>query len=115
MNAFDSAKKTHFAVIFSSQRSNNGNETYESMAEKMISLAKNQQGFLGVESVRDESGYGITISYWESEEDINAWRANSEHQLAQQLGRNQWYDWFKVRVCKVECEYEFLNPKTSTI
>ena len=36
----------------------------------MEELAKQQPGFLGVESARDHSGLGITISYWESLEAI---------------------------------------------
>jgi len=27
--------------------------------------------------------------------------------LAQQKGRENWYSWYNVRICKVEREYEF--------
>lgn len=75
------------------------------MALKMVKLAKQQDGFLGVESAR--SDLGITISYWESLEAIKNWKANTEHQLAQQKGKTDWYSWYHVRICKVEREYEF--------
>lgn len=75
------------------------------MAERMLELAKKQKGFLGIESVRGADGTGVTISYWESEADIAAWRNNSDHKLAQELGQNRWYESFDVKVCKVEREY----------
>ncbi len=78
---------------------------YEHMAEKMIELAKLQIGSLGVESTRGSDGFGITVSYWKSEEDIRVWKANGEHRLAQELGRSQWHESFVTRVCKVERDY----------
>lgn len=97
----------YFAVIFTSLRTD-GDEGYAAMSEKMVSLAASQPGFLGMESVR--SGLGITISYWSSLEDIKAWHANVEHQLAQKMGYRKWYQSFKVRVCKVERDYAFEKP-----
>ena len=55
------------------------------MASKMDELATQQKGFLGVESARD-SDLGIIVSYWETIEDIAAWKANAAHQIAQQRG-----------------------------
>ncbi len=76
------------------------------MAQRMVELAAQQPGFLGVESVRAE-GLGITVSYWESLEAITAWRDNAEHRVAQQRGRSQWYQQFRLRICKVERDYGF--------
>lgn len=95
---------SYYAVIFTSFKLDHTPE-YSEMADKMVTLARKQPGFIALESARDE--IGITVSYWESLEAIKKWKANSEHLLAQQLGRSQWYDWYKVRVCKVEREYEF--------
>jgi len=66
-------------------------------------------GFLGVESVRDAGGEGvsgITVAYWASLEAIAGWRVHGEHQLAQRLGRERWYQDSHVR-CKVERECGF--------
>ncbi len=73
------------------------------MAEKMVALAAQQPGFLGVESARD--GLGITVSYWADLESIRAWKANAEHQVAQQLGHAKWYAAFKTRIARVERDY----------
>lgn len=75
------------------------------MAATMETLAKQQAGFLGIESAREE--IGITISYWENLEAIKTWKANVDHQVAQKLGKEKWYQSYSVRICKVEREYEF--------
>ena len=93
----------YFAVIFSSQRTA-GDQGYSAMAERMVELAKAQPGFLGVESAREAEGFGITVSYWQDEASIAAWKAHAEHAVAQRLGRDQWYGAFRLRVCRVERE-----------
>lgn len=102
--------KPYYAVIFSSQRNHSDPAGYEKMAERMEELARKQKGFVGVESVRQADGSGITISYWETLEDIKAWKTHSEHQLAQEMGRTKWYSKFHTRICRVEREYSFSEP-----
>lgn len=93
----------YYAVIFTSLRTS-VNDGYADMAERMVALAAEQSGFLGVESARE--GLGITVSYWESLEAIRHWKANSEHLMAQKMGREQWYSAYKTRICKVERDYD---------
>lgn len=93
-------KAPYYAVIFASQRTE-GDNGYGIMADKMVELASRQEGFLGVESARDE-GLGITVSYWESLEAIKNWKDNAAHQIAQERGKTEWYKNFSLRVCKVE-------------
>ena len=97
-------KPPYYAVIFTSLLSEN-TEGYSTMAETMESLAKQQSGFIGMDSARET--IGITISYWESLESIKNWKANLDHQAAQKMGKAQWYRSYKVRICKVEREYDF--------
>jgi heme-degrading monooxygenase HmoA len=77
------------------------------MAKQMVELASKQPGFLGVESVRNENGIGITVSYWDSLETIQQWKKHAVHKIAQEKGKQQWYHRYSVRVCKVEQEYSF--------
>jgi len=93
----------YFAVIFTSERTG-ADAGYGAMAERMVALAQSQSGFLGVESVRDAEGFGITVSYWRDEAAIAAWKAHAEHAVAQRLGREGWYDAFHLRICRVERE-----------
>jgi len=95
----------YYAVIFSSTRTP-GDNGYGEMAERMVELAKKQVGFMGVDSARDDQ-LGITVSYWENLEAIEAWKANAEHLKAQHLGYKKWYQSFSLRICKVERESHF--------
>ena len=97
--------KAYYAVIFTSTQNKN-TEGYAEMADKMETLAKQQKGFIGIESARED--VGITVSYWETLEAIKNWKQQSEHLQAQLKGRQDWYSWYHVRICKVEREYEFL-------
>ncbi|MDF0606887.1 antibiotic biosynthesis monooxygenase [Neisseriaceae bacterium TC5R-5] len=97
----------YWAVIFSSQRSNTDDAGYAEMAEKMLTLAEMQPGYLGIDSSRDATGLGITVSYWESLQTIAAWRQHSEHLLAQEMGRNTWYQHYAIKIARVERSYSF--------
>jgi len=92
----------YYAVIFTSLRTP-GDDGYAAMAGRMVALAAQQPGFLGVESARD--GLGITVSYWADLESIAAWKANAEHLRAQRLGHEKWYAGFKTRIARVERDY----------
>jgi len=96
--------KSYYAVIFTNTQTSNL-EGYAEMSEVMEQLAKKQPGYLGFESARNE--VGIAISYWESLEAIKNWKEQLSHQKAQDQGKSKWYSWYKVRICKVEREYEF--------
>ncbi|OXM85945.1 antibiotic biosynthesis monooxygenase family protein [Paenibacillus rigui] len=91
----------YYAVIFTSLRTE-GEEGYGKMADLMGELASQQQGFLGVESVRDENGVGITVSYWDSPEAIQGWKEHALHRIAQEKGKSTWYKSFGLRIAKVE-------------
>jgi len=98
----------YYAVIFTNELTSN-TEGYEEMAQRMAELALSQKGCLGYESVRN--GLGITVSYWESLDDIQNWKANAEHIIAQEKGRDIWYKYYKTRICKVERDYGYeQNP-----
>ncbi len=99
----------YYAVIFTSKSSNN-QRGYEEMAEEMVELARLQDGFLGIESAREE--IGITVSYWRDLDAIQKWKMNMEHQVARKKGKSMWYEAFKVRIAKVERDYFFDKKKT---
>ena len=98
----------YYAVIFTSIHTDFDAAAYSDAAERMMELATEQPGFLGVESARE--GVGITVSYWSSLEAIRAWKANAEHLTAQQNGREQFYRQYKTRIAKVERDYGFGSP-----
>lgn len=97
-------KPPYYAVIFTSLRTEVDNQ-YEDMADHMVKLAAEQDGFLGIEFARD--GVGITVSYWRDLDAIKNWKENAEHTVARNKGRSQWYSAFKTRIAKVERDYGF--------
>jgi len=99
-------KPPYFAVIFTSCRAE-GNKGYGEIADRMVELASQQPGFLGVESARED--VGITVSYWADLESIKAWKENSEHITAQKQGRKIWYREYKIRIAKVERDYDWIH------
>jgi len=98
-------KPPYYAVIFSSQRNGQGEADYEAAATRMFEVVQQQPGFLGAESTRDAEGFGITVAYFDSEENIRRWRNHSEHAATRERGKREWYEHFEVRVAKVERAY----------
>jgi heme-degrading monooxygenase HmoA len=95
-------KPPYYAVIFTSLR-NDDIDGYEETAARMVELAAQQPGFLGVESARED--LGITVSYWSHLDSIRRWKSHAEHQVAQKMGMDKWYSSYKTRISKVERDY----------
>ncbi len=100
----DTLKPPYYAVIFTTILNDNL-EDYLETAKRIEALAKEQKGFLGIESARNT--IGITVSYWQTLADITHWKNNIEHTEARNLGREKWYKQYQLRICKVEREYGF--------
>mgnify|MGYP002864608792 FL=1 len=92
----------YYAVIFTSLRTE-GDNGYGDMSVRMVELASKQDGFLGIESAREE--IGVTVSYWRDLASIKNWKNNTDHAVAREKGRQDWYSHFKVRIAKVERDY----------
>jgi len=93
-------------VIFTSVRTDGDAEqaaAYAATSARMVDLAEQQPGYLGMESAHER--IGITVSYWQDAESARRWKAVAEHLLAQRLGRRVWYSGYRVRVAVVEREY----------
>ena len=98
----DTPTPPYYAVIFSSHR-NDDLEGYSETAARMVELAAEQPGFLGVESARED--LGITVSYWSDLASIKRWKAQAEHRVAQQMGMDKWYSSYKTRIALVQRDY----------
>jgi len=93
-----------YAVIFKAT-TNKIDESYFSTAKRMRELAINKYGCKEFTAVT-EGSQEIAISYWESLEQIKAWKADNEHMTAQKLGKSRWYSDYKVEIVKVVTAYE---------
>lgn len=94
-----------YVVIFRAKmRSLNGD--YFKVAARMRELAMSQFGCLDFQAVT-EGKNEVALSYWPDEESIRSWKLHTEHVLAQQLGREQWYESYIVQVACIGREYRF--------
>lgn len=94
----------YYAVVFTNIRTDSDDEGYGQTADAMVELAQKQPGYLGIESVRDQAGVGITVSYWRDLESIKRWKEVGDHKTAQDCGHAKWYRAYTLRICKVESE-----------
>ena len=93
-----------FAVIFKAKIKKLDDE-YFSTAEEMRNLAFEKYGCKGFDSC-SESDYEIAISYWESKEQIQAWKNDKQHQIAQRYGQKKWYKSYQVQVVEILHDYK---------
>lgn len=102
----------YYAVIFTSRRHDERpDDGFAETDDRLFELAQEQPGFLGYDSTSTD-GLGITVSYWETEAAIAAWKAVAEHRAAQQEGRTHWFESYEARVARVDRAYSF--PRTET-
>lgn len=97
----------YWAVIFSTVRNVAPGDHYDETADRMMTLAAQQPGYLGVETAHAD--IGITVSYWADEEAIAAWKRDADHAFAQYEGRTRWYDAYELRVARVERAHSFVR------
>jgi len=93
----------YVAVIFTAIRED-ADDGYAEAATRMEELVQGQPGYLGLESVRDASGLGVTVSYWADVASAQAWRAQAEHAAVRAVGRERWYSGWRLRVAVVQRE-----------
>ncbi len=102
------------AVIFTSQKSGDDAAGYQAAAAQMDTLVRAQPGYLGHRSVRDQTGLGITVSYWSSADAARAWKRVHAHLEAQRQGAELWYSWYRVDVTTVDRHYESVESQPNT-
>lgn len=95
------------AVIFLSHHSGQDEAGYVAAAERMVKLAKVQPGYIGMDSVRDRGGVGITVSYWADDASARAWRDHPEHVEIREAGRQRWYSSYDLHVARIERSYDW--------
>ncbi|MCL4150253.1 UNVERIFIED_CONTAM: hypothetical protein GTU68_037914 [Idotea baltica] len=62
----------------------------------MIELAQTMRSNLGLESKRNDQGYGVTVSYWESAEDVRLWKSNEDRRNSREKGKGIWNEPYAV-------------------
>ncbi len=86
---------------------------FETALLKMQEQVKKYDGFLGETPCcsLDNENKLVTIFSWTDRESIKAWREDPEHVKIQQLGRDQIFSRYRIRVCELEREYAWERPE----
>ena len=84
-----------YAVIFRAEINLLDNE-YQSTAKAMRELALSKYNCIKFTS-STEGNKEIAISYWESKQDIKAWKENEEHKKVQEAGKTKYYKDIKYK------------------
>ncbi|MFP6775670.1 MAG: antibiotic biosynthesis monooxygenase [PS1 clade bacterium] len=96
-----------YAVIFTAEIGFLDEQYYEK--SKMIrEIAFNQYHCQSYNSTF-EGNTEITVSYWNSLDDIKNFKNDSDHQEAQMVGKSKWYKSYSVEVTKVIRQYSYNN------
>ncbi len=99
------------AVIFVAQRTSADDDGYAAAASAMDALAARQPGYVGIDSVRDAGGLGITVSYWMDDNAAKSWRDNPEHAAIRDAGRDRWYNHYSLHVAAVTRSYDWTKAE----
>ena len=90
-------------VVFKASIAELGAE-YRETAARMRALAMARYGCTGGSST-SEDGLEISVSHWPDMAQVQAWKNDPEHILAQQRGRDRWYQSYSVQIAELVREY----------
>ena len=95
------------AVIFEVFPAEGQQEAYLDMAAKMRPLAEDVPGFISVERFESLTTPGklVSISFFEDEAALDAWRRLAAHRGAQKAGRDFIFQDYRLRVASVLRDY----------
>ncbi len=92
-----------YAVIFRAEV-NELDTSYTEMAARMRELATSEYGCKEFISVIEDT-FEIAVSYWDTEEQIQQWKNDPEHLVAQEIGKSKWYKSYQVQIVNIAREY----------
>jgi heme-degrading monooxygenase HmoA len=76
-------------------------EGYAEMAQEMLDAARGMPGFVDVKAFKADDGERLTLVWWQDEDTLRAWRTHARHLVAQQTGRERWYEYYTLDVAEV--------------
>jgi heme-degrading monooxygenase HmoA len=95
------------AVIFEVEPSQDGQATYLELAAQLRTKVEKMDGFISVERFQSLSNPGklLSLSFWEDEASVLAWREHPEHRTTQAAGRAGVFNDYRLRVATVIRDY----------
>lgn len=99
-------------ILFRSKLTGEAGADYDAMDAEMQALVRENPGFIAVKSYKAEDGERLTVVWWRDEESLREWRQNMRHRVAQENGRNSWYEYYKLEVATIHREKSFDRKHT---
>jgi len=99
------------AVIFEViPKAGHKNEYLNIAAELKKSLLK-MEGFVSIERFQSLTDHNkvLSLSFWQDEASVKAWRTLTCHRDAQEKGKNSVFDHYRLRVASVIRDYTLLD------
>ena len=100
-------------ILFRSKLTAAAGDDYARMAEAMDAHARTFDGFVDVKAFKAEDGERLTIVWWKDEESLRAWATDVKHRAAQELGRNKWYEYYKLEIAQIIRTTTFTRPAST--
>ena len=88
-------------ILFRSKLTAQAGDDYHRMADAMFAHARTFPGFVDVKSFTAEDGERLTVVWWQDEATLKVWATDARHRVAQQAGRDRWYEYYKMDVAEI--------------
>lgn len=96
-------------VVFRSRVRPEYEEEAAPMKQRIAEIAGSMPGYISHKGFVAEDGERVSIHYWESEEQLRAFRDHPEHREIQKFGREKLYEEFSSHVSEVIRDATFTN------
>jgi heme-degrading monooxygenase HmoA len=97
-------------VLFRSRLHPAAGDDYHEMAAEMLATAQGMPGFIDFKSYQAEDGERLSVIRWQSLETMAQWRDHPRHKIAQQAGRESWYQSYRIEAAELVREAAFDRP-----
>ena len=95
------------AVIFEVWPKDGERSGYLDLAATLRPILEQHDGFISIERFESLTTPGkmLSISFFRDEESVKAWRNIEQHRAAQKMGRNKFFENYRLRVASVIRDY----------
>lgn len=101
-------------ILFRSKLTATAGDDYGAMAQAMANHARTFEGFVAMKGFKADDGERMTVVWWTDEESLKVWAGDLKHRAAQDLGREKWYEYYKIEVAQIIRTNNFERPLAAT-
>lgn len=88
-------------VVFRSRIKPGAEAALEALGPRLYELGSNMPGFVSYKEYAAADGETVAIVEFDTHEHLAAWRMHAEHRAAQQRGRAELFESYRIQVCDV--------------